>query len=137
MGIRQIRFCDITGTEDDVEPHELHIDQIRVEIDLASSEYRRLLEALRPFIDAGRVEAAVPDTARQATSRTGSSNPAGPHRQPPKGRSTSSGLSAPERDQLRQWAEAKGLPVPVNNRFKQSLIEQWRAATAADDQQPS
>lgn len=127
MGIRQIRYCDITGTETDVEQHELHIDQMRIEIDLASVEYRRLLEALQPFIDAGRVEASVPGTAalsdqlaRPQGRQRGSHGP------------TRSGLSADERAQLRQWAEAKGIPVPPNNRFKQSLIAQWRSDTTPD-----
>ncbi|MDN5913619.1 MAG: Lsr2 family protein [Pseudonocardia sp.] len=125
MGIRQIRFCDVTGTEDDVEPHEIHIDQMRIEIDLAGLEYRRLLEALRPFIDAGRVEAAAPDTATL---------PARAELPPSRRRAgrapTGTGLSATERVQLRQWAEAKGLPLPANNRFKQSLIAEWRQDTA-------
>lgn len=127
MGIRQIRYCDITGTETDVEQHELHIDQMRIEIDLASIEYRRLLEALQPFIDAGRVEASVPNTAalsdhlaRPQGKQRGSHGP------------TRSGLSADERARLRQWAEAKGIPVPPNNRFKQSLIAQWRSDTTSD-----
>lgn len=127
MGIRQIRYCDITGTETDVDQHELHIDQMRIEIDLASAEYRRLLDALRPFIDAGRVEASAPDAAdlsgplaRPKSRQRGSKGP------------TRSGLSADERAQLRQWAESKGLPVPPNNRFKQSLIAQWRSDTTPD-----
>ncbi len=33
---------------------------MRVEIDLVDTEYERLLEVLRPFIDAGRVEASIP-----------------------------------------------------------------------------
>ncbi|MBC3192290.1 Lsr2 family protein [Pseudonocardia sp. C8] len=119
MGIRQIRFCDLTGTENDVESHEIHIDQMRIQIDLAGSEYRRLLETLKPFIDAGRVDASVPDEATL------------PGRGGRRGRApTRSGLSAAERDQLRQWAEAKGIPVPSNNRFKRSLIAQWREETA-------
>ncbi len=125
MGIRQIRYCDITGTETDVEPHEIHIDQMRVQIDLAATEYRRLLDTLQPFIDAGRVDAAAPDTAALPD-----------HGAPTEGRRrgrhapTRSGLSAAERDQLRRWAEANGIPVPSNNRFKQSLITQWRQDTA-------
>lgn len=127
MGTRQIRFCDITGTETDVEAHEIHIDQMRIEIDLAASEYRRLLEALQPFIDAGRVDACAPDTAalpdHSAAPQGGRRGRHGP---------TRSGLSATERDQLRQWAEAKNIPVPPNNRFKQSLIAQWRHDTTPD-----
>lgn len=124
MGIRQIRYCDITGTENDVESHEIHIDQMRIAIDLAGSEYRRLIAALQPFIDAGRVEASVPAAGSLPDGTSASGNR--PRRRP----STSTGLTAAERDQLRQWAEARGFPVPVNNRFKQSLIDQWRADTS-------
>lgn len=127
MGIRQIRYCDITGTETDVEPHEIHIDQMRIEIDLAAGEYRSLLETLQPFIDAGRVDASAPDTAALPDHPTPTQSRRHGRHGP-----TRSGLSAPERDQLRQWAEARGIPVPPNNRFKQSLIAQWRHDTTPD-----
>jgi hypothetical protein len=121
MGIREIRFCDLTGSEHDVESHELNIDQMRVQIDLAGPEYRKLLGLLQPYIDAGRVDASIPDL-RSAAKRSGGSAQV----------STSTGLTAEEREQLRQWAEEKGIEVPSNNRFKRSLVEQWREETAAD-----
>ncbi|WP_226360811.1 hypothetical protein [Pseudonocardia sp. ICBG1142] len=44
MGVRTVRFCDITGVEsDDVVHHELQIDQMRIEIDLLDTE--RLIQA--------------------------------------------------------------------------------------------
>jgi hypothetical protein len=56
MGIRPIRYRDITGAEErpgqEVEAHELHIDQMRLQIDLAAGEYQKLLALLRPYIDA-------------------------------------------------------------------------------------
>jgi hypothetical protein len=64
MGIRRIRYCDITGTAEgpgrEVGAHELHIDQMRLQIDLAAGEYQKLLALLRPYIDAGRIEASAP-----------------------------------------------------------------------------
>ncbi len=73
MGVRTVRFCDITGVEaDDVVHHELQIDQMRIEIDLVDTEYERLLEALRPFIDAGRVEASIPTAPAVSGSAAGS-----------------------------------------------------------------
>lgn len=117
MGIREIRFCDITGSEDDVSPHEIHIDQLRVEIDLADNEYRKLIEVLQPYMDAGRLEASAPDTA---TLPTTSSRRAG-HRA-----STAPKLTPTERQELRHWAETQGIVVPANNRFKTSLVERWR-----------
>ena len=131
MGIRQIRYCDITGTETDVEPHEIHVDQMRIAIDLAGSEYRRLIEALQPFFDAGRVEASAAATSA-LPDRTASQQSRSRRRA-----STSTGLTAAERDQLRRWAEARGFPVPVNNRFKQSLIDQWRADATSARQDPA
>ena len=120
MGIREIRYCDLTGSEQDVESHELNIDQMRVQIDLAAPEYRKLLGLLQPYIEAGRVDASIPDL-RSAAKRGGSGQV-----------STSTGLTAEEREQLRQWAEDKGIEVPSNNRFKRSLVEQWREERAAD-----
>lgn len=119
MGLRHIRYCDISGTEHDVETHELNIDQMRVEIDLAAEEYRKLLQLLRPYIDAGRIEASMPDLPPPTTEQ-------------PRGKPGD--LSPQERAQLRQWAEEKGLPVPVNNRFKRTVIEQWRKETTAPHQ---
>jgi hypothetical protein len=59
MGIRPIRYCDITGAEErpgqEVEAHELHIDQMRLQIDLVAGEYQKRLALLRPYIDAGRL----------------------------------------------------------------------------------
>lgn len=119
MGIREIRFCDITGSEQDVAPHELQIDQMHLEIDLAETEYRKLLETLAPYMEAGRVEASAPATASL------------PQRRPAPGQGPPRKLTAGERAQLRRWADERDILVPANNRFKASLIEQWRRETAA------
>jgi hypothetical protein len=71
---------------------------------------------LAPYIDAGRVEASAP--ARSAPTGRGSRAQAG----------GSNALSAEERAQLKQWAEDNGITVPQNNRFKRSIVEQWRTA---------
>ncbi|MEV4644835.1 histone-like nucleoid-structuring protein Lsr2 [Saccharopolyspora sp. NPDC049357] len=120
MGTRQIRYCDISGTEHDVETHEINIDQMRVEIDLAADEYRKLLQLLRPYLDAGRIEASMPDLPQHTTTPRRTTRPRGKR---------GSDLSPQERTQLRQWAEEKGLPVPVNNQFKRTVIDQWREET--------
>lgn len=79
MGVRTVRYCDITGiASDDVTHHELQIDQMRVEIDLVESEYQRLLQALQPFIDAGHVDASIPTPT--AASPTGTGPAHGQHR---------------------------------------------------------
>ncbi|WP_181781988.1 Lsr2 dimerization domain-containing protein [Pseudonocardia pini] len=118
MGVREIRYCDISGVEGDVESHVVHVDQMRIEIDLAGPEYKKLLDKLRPYVDAGRVEASVP-------------NLPGAGRSQPK-RSTSTALTAEQRQQVRDWAEEKGIEVPTNNRFKATLVEQWRKDTTPD-----
>ena len=40
MGIREIRYNDISGSEDDIAPHQLHLDQLRINIDLTDAECR-------------------------------------------------------------------------------------------------
>jgi hypothetical protein len=122
MGIRSIRYCDISGTEKEVDAHAINIDQMRVEIDLAEPEYRKLLELLRPYIDAGRIEASAPDFPAQVPVR---------RRGGTRSR-TRTDLDADERAQLREWAEENDIPVAANNRFKMSLVNQWRAETADD-----
>jgi hypothetical protein len=117
MGIREIRYCDITGSEDGVTTHEIQIDSLRVEIDLADTEYRKLLRVLRPYMDAGRLDASAPSGSlpARATSRTGVS--------------TAPKLTVEQRQELRAWAEDQGIEVPSNNRFKTALVEQWRRET--------
>ena len=124
MGVREIRFCDISGTEKDVESHELHVDQMRIDIDLAGPEYQKLLKVLAPYIEAGRVEASMPGDARRRGAR-----PA---------RSSSTDLTAEQRQEVREWALAKGIEVPANNRFKGSLVKAWReeTGTAGPDDGP-
>lgn len=123
MGIRSIRYCDVSGSEEDVDAHVINIDQMRVEIDLAGTEYRKLLELLQPYINAGRLEASTPDFAVGT---------AGTTRRPHRPR-TGTDLNKDEREQLRQWAEENGIPVAANNRFKMSIVEQWRAETSATE----
>ena len=119
MGIRQIKFCDISGLEGDVETHELNIDQMHVEIDLAPGEHRKLLDLLQPYIQAGRVEASARNFAT-----------------PPAKKAKGPRLTPAERDQLREWADANGIAVPANSRFKNSLIAQWRTATGSSGSEP-
>ena len=140
MGVRQIRYCDISGVEGDVDQHEIHIDQMRIEIDLSGSEYRKLLEVLRPYMDAGVVEASgrgLP--AKVKSARRARRKPDAPAdaavvgEQPEAPMARSSALSAEQRQQVRQWAMARGMEVPVNNRFKGSLVEAWREETGGSD----
>lgn len=117
MGIREIRYCDVSGTEFDVETHELNIDQMHVRIDLAGVEYRKLLALLQPYLDAGTVEASIPGFASGRSAAR-----------------TSTGLTADERSQLRLWAEEHGIEVPSNNRFKRTLVDQWRGDSSAEEE---
>jgi hypothetical protein len=110
VGVRQIRYCDITG-EEPAEAHEINIDQMRIEIDLGASEYERLLQILGPYIDAGRVEAA----ARSVSTAGGG------------GIGRSSALTPDERVRFKQWAASAGIDLPPNGRFKRAVVDQWRA----------
>ena len=121
MGIREVRFCDLTGSEEDVAPHEIQIDQLRVEIDLADKEYRRLIEILQPYMDAGRLEASAPDHATLPGVR--------PRYGANRGSASGPKLTPAERKSLRRWAEGRGIEVPSNNRFKAALVDQWRRET--------
>lgn len=112
MGVREIRYCDLTGTEP-AAPHEINIDQLRVEIDLCPDEYERLLKVLGPYMDAGRVEASV----RNLRSVSG-------------GRSRGAALNPDERVQFKAWAAESGIELPPNGRFKKVLVDQWRAEVA-------
>lgn len=123
MGTRSSRYCDISGTEEDVEAHVINIDQMRVEVDLAGREYRKLLELLQPYIGAGVLEASAPDLPRATVSTTGRKQR---HR-------TGTDLNKDEREQLRQWAEDNGIPVAANNRFKMSTVQQWRTEATETD----
>jgi hypothetical protein len=111
VGVREIRYCDISGTEKDVESHELQVDQMRIQIDLAEKEYGKLLDLLRPYLDVGRIEASVPELPRRRAQPSGTA------------------LTVEQRQQVREWAEAKGIEVPLNNRFKRTLVDQWKAET--------
>jgi hypothetical protein len=121
VGVRQIRYCDISGTERDVNSHELQIDQMRIEIDLADPEYAKLLDMLRPYLDAGRVEASISSAAQLPSGRAATP-----------GRPSSTSLTREERQQLRAWAEENGLDAPANNRFKRTVVEQWRRETGQE-----
>lgn len=116
MGTREIRYCDISGAENGVETHELNIDQMHIEIDLGAGEHHKLLELLQPYIRAGRV-----GTSDRGLTGPRSRNP-----------SRAPTLTTAEREQLREWAQDKGIQVPANNRFKNSLIEQWRSETSPE-----
>lgn len=106
MGVREIRYCDISGTEP-AEPHEIIVDQMHIQIDLAATEYQRLLALLEPYLEAGSVEAA-----------THAVRPA---------RRTGAGLSPEERTALKEWAARAGVELPPNGRIKRVIIERWRA----------
>ncbi|GAY07136.1 hypothetical protein TOK_1651 [Pseudonocardia sp. N23] len=96
-----------------METHELNIDQMHVRIDLAGPEYRKLLDLLGPYLEAGTIEASVPGYGGRRAVHT------------------STGLTVEERARLRDWAEANGIEVPANNRFKRTLVDQWREDSGA------
>ena len=54
MGTRDVRYSDLSGTEDAVAPHEISLDRQHYELDLAAQEYRDLKKVLQPYIAAAR-----------------------------------------------------------------------------------
>lgn len=102
---------DIDGTPG-AETFRFGIFGTQYEIDLAHQNLARLEDSLRPFMTNGRKI-----TAPQKTTR----------------RSRSDDLSArkAERAKIVAWAMERELPVPVRGRLPQSLVEQYRSATAS------
>lgn len=101
---------DLTGeTGDDVSAHSFSIDGVNYEIDLGPESHRKLLEALAPFVEAGR--------------RTG--NRALRGRRPPVRR------EGPSAARIREWARSQGIEVNARGLVRQDIVEQYEAATAA------
>ena len=83
MATRMIRIDDLDGTEGAKERH-FTVADVTYSIDLTDSNYEAFLGTLKPYIDAARVERAVPKPL------------------------TKSDHAAPTR-QIREWAIQKGL----------------------------
>ncbi|MFK0238401.1 histone-like nucleoid-structuring protein Lsr2 [Streptomyces vinaceus] len=96
---------DMTGEESqDVSTHNLVLDGIAYEVDLAPDSYDKLLEAMAPFLNAGRRsgrERGKP--SKRATEKTNAS-------------------------EIRAWAKEKGFEVNGRGRVPKEVREAYAAA---------
>lgn len=95
---------DIDGGEAD-RTIQFAFEGYAYEIDLSESNAKKMLEALKPYVDAAR---------RQGSQRRSSS-----------ARRSSSDTDA---KQVRAWAEKHGVDVPARGRIPNSVVESFKAA---------
>jgi hypothetical protein len=103
---------DIDGVEIDEGKGEtvfFALDGVSYEIDLSDSNARRLRDALKPFLDAGR------RTARGVRSPLTS------------GRSSRGSSSKEDLGQVREWLRAHGHQVSDRGRIPAALLEEYRS----------
>ncbi|MFD3809249.1 Lsr2 family protein [Streptomyces sp. NPDC058619] len=98
---------DLSGAEgEDVTTHTFSVDGVNYEVDLGHDNYQKLLDALGPFMGAGR--------------KTGS----GARRPAKRGSQTSRGDAA----KVREWAQSQGIEVNTRGRIPADLMERYEAA---------
>ncbi|WP_059005874.1 histone-like nucleoid-structuring protein Lsr2 [Streptomyces specialis] len=88
---------DLTGAEaEDVGTHTFSLDGVNYEIDLTGDSFDKLVEALGPFIDAGRKTGRTPRTGAAVKRPT----------------------STPSQDsaKIREWAKENGFQVSERGR---------------------
>ncbi|MFF2374892.1 Lsr2 family protein [Streptomyces xiamenensis] len=95
---------DLTGEESkETQPHKFSMDGIEYEIDLTPASYDRFLEAMGPFIAAGR---------KQTSSR----------------KSQKQTRSPEDTAAIRSWAKANGHPISDRGRVPASVREAYHKA---------
>ncbi|MGW8955703.1 histone-like nucleoid-structuring protein Lsr2 [Streptomyces sp. NPDC055709] len=98
---------DLTGEEsEDVQTHVFALNGVTYEVDLASSSYDELADALAPFIKAGRKTGRVKST--RGTRKAPSNGP------------------APEA--VRAWARANGYEVNDRGRVPAAIVDAYNQA---------
>ncbi|MDT0382435.1 Lsr2 family protein [Streptomyces sp. DSM 42041] len=97
---------DVSGEQgDDVIAHTFSIDGVNYEIDLGPDTYDQFLEALGPFVKAGR--------------KVGGARRSGSNRRQGVG---------PDPVKVREWAKSQGLEVNDRGRVPRDVVEKYRAA---------
>ncbi|OEJ61091.1 hypothetical protein BGM19_26830 [Streptomyces agglomeratus] len=97
---------DLSGAEgEDVTTHTFSVDGVNYEVDLGHDNYQKLLDALGPFMGAGRKTGGG---GRRAGKRT----------------QTSRGDAA----KVREWAQSQGIEVSSRGRIPADLMERYEAA---------
>ncbi len=97
---------DLSGEPgDDIATHTFSVDGIAYEIDLGPDSYDKLLEALTPFLQAGR---KVGGTRR--------------------GQGRRAAVSGPDPVKVRAWAREQGIEVSPRGRVPRDVIEKYKSA---------
>ncbi|MBT2510959.1 Lsr2 family protein [Streptomyces sp. ISL-98] len=97
---------DLTGAEGEgIATHAFSLDGIKYEVDLGPDNYQKLLDALGPFMGAGR---KVGGGARR-TAKRGQSG-------------------GPDAAKIREWAKTQGIEVSSRGRIPADLLERYQAA---------
>ena len=108
---RTITFDDLDGTSEASETIRFSIGDEFLEIDLSTEHADQFTAALAPYIAVAR-----PYSPAKATTTKGQ-------------------LSAPERQELMAWAAENSIEVSPRGRIASSIVEQWRAAKNAPQEE--
>lgn len=105
---------DLTGEESaDISTHTILVDGAGVEIDLTSDSHDKLMEALKPFLNAGgarRVRGGIAGTARKGRARTAVA------------------AAGHDASDIRAWAKENGHVVSDRGRVPASVKEAYESA---------
>lgn len=105
---------DLTGEESaDISTHTILVDGAGVEIDLTSDSHDKLMEALKPFLNAGgarRVRGGIAGTARKGRARTAVA------------------AAGHDASDIRAWAKENGYVVSDRGRVPASVKEAYESA---------
>lgn len=101
MAVRETRIDDLDGSTDNVRTVSFALDGATYEIDLSAENRSVLLDAVRPFIGAGRMIASPTKKPRRAPKKSGSA--------------------------VRQWARDNGIPVPDRGRIPKHINDAYSA----------
>jgi hypothetical protein len=100
---------DLDGSDTDVRSTRFGYDGLNYAIDLSTTNYEKLSEALAPFIATARKDTAQPSSGKAATIQPGSDQAAFNRR-------------------VREWSAAQGKPVAERGRVPQSALDAYLAA---------
>ena len=112
MGTRTeiTRFDDIDGSTESVRTIPIAVDGQQVEIDLSASNVDKLMEALEPYLNAGRKLGG--STRRRRTAPATSATSA----------------KSNDTQAIREWAQSQGRQVNARGRIKKEIVEAYEAA---------
>ncbi|GII92135.1 histone-like nucleoid-structuring protein Lsr2 [Sinosporangium siamense] len=106
--IREILIDDLDGGTGN-ETVSFAIDGTSFEIDLSTSNAKKLRKALQPYVSGARKVRAGRGRGRR-------------------GRAAAGGLTREQSGEIREWAKKKGLDVSARGRIARAVIDQYNAA---------